>query len=216
MGKEKPEKQNRTNKILHNLIPPDKWKFPVIILLGIFFGIAFHVFYISNAISYVSDDPKTCINCHVMNPQYVTWQRGSHGRVATCNDCHVPQDNIFRTYLFKAQDGMRHATMFTFRLEPQVIQIKQAGKDAVQENCIRCHNNLIHPISLRAINNRGVENQHEGYCWDCHRETPHGRVNSLSSTPYAQVPSQRQIAPKWLMEYTESKNAIEFKNKKGN
>ncbi|MFA7289452.1 MAG: hypothetical protein WC055_11305, partial [Melioribacteraceae bacterium] len=94
--------------------------------------------------------------------------------------------------------------------------IKQAGKDAVQENCIRCHNNLIHPISLRAINNRGVENQHEGYCWDCHRETPHGRVNSLSSTPYAQVPSQRKIAPKWLMEYTESKNAIEFKNKKGN
>ena len=123
-----------------------------------------------------------------MNPQYATWERGSHGKVATCNDCHVPQDNLVRKYWFKANDGVRHATYFTMKWEPQVIRIKDAGKKAVQENCIRCHTNQIHPIALRSINNNNVEDQTEKFCWDCHRETPHGKVHSLSSTPYVRVP----------------------------
>ncbi|MEW6005983.1 MAG: cytochrome c nitrite reductase small subunit [Stygiobacter sp.] len=191
--------------IFKKLIPPDDWKIPVIVVLGIFFGLGFYVLYISNAVSYLSDDPKTCVNCHVMNPQYATWERGSHGRVATCNDCHVPQDNFIKKYWFKANDGLRHAAYFTMRWEPQVIQIKEAGKKAVQENCKRCHSNLIHPISLRAINNRSVEDQTEKYCWDCHRETPHGRVHSLSSTPYARVPQNQIEIPKWLENFTNEK-----------
>ncbi len=156
------------------------------------------VFKISNAVSYLSDDPKACVNCHIMSPQYATWERGSHGRVTVCNDCHVPQDNIISKYYFKASDGLRHSTMFTFRLEPQVIQIKSAGREVVQANCIRCHSDLVHPISVRAISNKMILNEDERVCWDCHRETPHGRVNSLSSTPYASVPKLTPILPEWL------------------
>ncbi len=192
-------------KIIHIVIPPERWKFTVIILLGIICGLIIHVLYISNAVSYLSDDPKVCINCHIMRPEYATWQRGSHGRVATCNDCHVPQDNIINKFLFKASDGLRHATIFTLRLEPQVIQIKDAGKNAVQQNCIRCHSNQIHPISLRAINNRSVAEQTEKYCWECHRETPHGKIHSLSSTPYARVPQIVPIMPEWLSRFFEQK-----------
>lgn len=191
--------------MLKRIIPPDQWKLPVIILLGIFVGLGFYVIHISNAASYLSDDPKICVNCHVMYPQYATWERGSHGRVATCNDCHVPHNNVFSKYLFKAQDGLRHATYFTMRWEPQVITIKEAGKKAVQANCVRCHSNLIHPIGLRAINNNSVEDQTGKYCWECHRETPHGRVNSLSSTPYASVPQLEPAIPQWLQKFTESK-----------
>lgn len=194
-------------KLIHILTPPEKWQFTVIILLGILFGLGLHVFYISNAISYISDDPKVCVNCHIMTPEYATWERGSHGKVTTCNDCHVPQDNILRKYWFKANDGLRHATIFTLRLEPQVIQIKEAGKRAVQENCIRCHTNQIHPISLRAINNRSVADQTEKYCWDCHRETPHGKIHSLSSTPYARVPKLEPIMPEWITKFIEEKKA---------
>ncbi|MCX7797228.1 MAG: cytochrome c nitrite reductase small subunit [Melioribacter sp.] len=189
------------HRIFQIFIPPESWKLTVVILLGIIVGLILHVFYISNAISYISDDPKVCINCHIMRPEYATWQRGSHGKVATCNDCHVPQENIIKKYFFKASDGLRHATVFTFRLEPQVIQIKEAGKKAVQENCIRCHTNQIHPISLRAINNKSVAEQTEKYCWDCHRETPHGRVHSLSSTPYARVPQIEPVMPEWLSKF---------------
>ncbi|MEW6196581.1 MAG: cytochrome c nitrite reductase small subunit [Bacteroidota bacterium] len=185
-------------KFISKLHPPEQWRFAVIVLLGIFVGLAIYVFHISNAVSYLSDDPKTCVNCHVMNSYYATWERGSHGRVAACNDCHVPQDNFVSKYLFKANDGLRHATYFTMRWEPQVIQIKQAGKDAVQKNCIRCHNDLVHPIGLRSISNKSVHDQTEKYCWECHRDTPHGRVNSLSSTPYANVPQLKPVIPEWL------------------
>lgn len=63
--------------------------------------------------SYVSDDPATCVNCHIMRPEYVTWHHSPHREHATCNDCHVPHDNVFRKYYFKGADGMRHATIFT-------------------------------------------------------------------------------------------------------
>lgn len=190
--------QNRIKRFFSFLIPPPQWRFAVIVTLGIFTGLGFYVLYISNAASYLSDDPRTCVNCHVMNSYYASWQRGSHGRVATCNDCHVPHDNFISKYLFKANDGLRHATYFTMRWEPQVIQIKDAGKKAVQENCIRCHSNIIHPIAMRSINNASVEDQTEKYCWECHRQTPHGRVNSLSSTPYARVPALEPVVPEWL------------------
>ena len=191
-------KRTKWKKVLEVLTPPPRWKKPVIILLGIFVGLGLTILKLSNALSYLSDDPKACVNCHIMSPQYATWQNGAHGRVTTCNDCHVPQDNVFAKYYFKAKDGLRHATMFTFRLEPQVIEIKDAGKWAVQSNCIRCHSNLVHPISVRAISNKMILDEDDRYCWECHRETPHGRVNSLSSTPYARVPHLTPVFPEWL------------------
>lgn len=189
---------NLLKRFFHIFVPPDNWKFPVIVLLGIFTGLGFYVFHISKASSYLSDESKVCINCHIMRPQFATWERGSHGRVAACNDCHVPHDNVINKYLFKAQDGLRHATMFTLRLEPQVIQIKDAGKEAVQKNCIRCHENNIHPISVRALTAKGITDNSEIYCWHCHREVPHGRVNSLSSTPHAVVPDLSSPVPQWI------------------
>lgn len=189
---------SRRPGLLTFLKPPPRWQIPVIIFLGIIGGLLAHIAYISNAVSYLSDDPKTCINCHVMIPQFATWERGSHARVATCNDCHVPQDNVFRKYLFKASDGMRHAYMFTLRLEPQVIRIKDAGKQAVQENCIRCHAANIHPVALRAIGARPIIDPQQRFCWDCHRETPHGRVNSLTAAPNVLVPKLSPVTPRWL------------------
>jgi cytochrome c nitrite reductase small subunit len=189
---------NRIKSFLTPLMPPPGWRLPVIILLGIMFGMALHVIFVSDAISYLSEEPRVCVNCHVMAPEYATWQRGSHGRVATCNDCHVPHNNIIEKYYFKAGDGLRHAAMFILRLEPQVIRIKDAGKKAVQENCIRCHANQIHPVSLRAINNASIYDKEDRFCWDCHRETPHGRVHGLTSVPFARVPRLPTITPDWM------------------
>jgi cytochrome c nitrite reductase small subunit len=186
-------------RVYEKIIPPPKWKYPVIVLMGIITGLFCNIIVISKAPSYLSDEPEVCINCHVMIPQYSTWERGSHGRVAKCNDCHVPHDNIFNKYFFKAKDGTRHSYMFTFRLEPQVIQIKDAGKEVVQGNCIRCHENIIHPVSVRPITNKPIMEAGDGYCWRCHKETPHGKVNSLSSTPYSLIPNSSSVVPEWLI-----------------
>ncbi len=185
-------------QLLKKLIPQDKWKFPVIIILGILIGIVVFIFNVSNAVSYLSDDPKTCINCHIMTPQYATWTHSAHRENATCNDCHVPHDNIFNKYYFKAKDGLRHATMFTLRLEPQVIFIKEEGKKVVHQNCIRCHSDLVKDSKLATQTNFKVHNKTDRECWDCHREVPHGRVNSLSSVPFARVPIESARVPEWL------------------
>lgn len=188
----------KLKKIISILSPPPEWRLRVIITLGILTGFVLAILHIANATSYLSDNPNACMNCHVMSPQYASWQRSSHARVATCNDCHVPQDNFLRKYFFKASDGLRHSTMFTFRLEPEVIHIKPAGINVVQENCIRCHQSYLHQSSLSDLKGDEGIAGNEKLCWGCHRETPHGRVNSLSSVPFVRVPQQTPVMPEWI------------------
>lgn len=165
-------------------IPPF-WKLVYSIFFGLIVGIGTYNFIASNAISYLSDSPSTCVNCHVMNTHYSSWAHSSHRRVTTCNDCHVPQDNFIYKWLFKAEDGIRHVTIFTLRAEPQVIEIKHSGKLAVQQNCIRCHEKLIENVSLMTHQNPEKDQFENRFCWHCHREQPHKRVNSLASSPNA-------------------------------
>lgn len=193
-------------KLIDFLTPPPMWRVPVIISLAVLVGLGLVVLRISNAVSYLSDDPKACINCHVMWPEYVTWQHSSHARVAICNDCHVPHDNVFHKYAFKAMDGLRHSSMFTFRMEPQVIRTKSAGIAVIQENCKRCHEPLISRVSLRTMTAKTIVHGEGKLCWQCHRETPHGRVKSLSATPNAQVPGLSPVAPAWLEKLIPAQN----------
>lgn len=183
--------------LIDKIMPPREWQVPVFILLGIFFGISGYVFYASNAISYLSDDPKTCVNCHVMNPQYATWNHSSHREWTNCNDCHVPHENAIKKYFFKAKDGSRHAYMFTMRLEPEVIKITKASAEVVQNNCIRCHEHVNENVQTR-VSLESAEHGKGKLCWECHREVPHGRVNSLSSAPFATIKPKSDPVPEWI------------------
>lgn len=189
-------------RLLKFLIPPKDWKLPAFIISGAIIGLLGFAFYMSNAASYLSDKPETCVNCHVMAPEYATWGHSSHREVATCNDCHVPHNNEVNKWFFKAKDGMRHAYVFTTRGEPQTIFIKEAGIEVVQNNCVRCHNALV--TNAKLLVQTAVFNNHfeDRLCWECHREVPHGRVNSLSSTPNARVPLLSSPVPDWLKKIT--------------
>ena len=191
--------------MIKKLLPPPKWRFPVLITLGIFTGMVLFLLYVSKAHSYLSDNPQTCTNCHIMTPQYATWTHSSHREVANCNDCHVPHNNVFNKYYFKAKDGMRHATIFTLRREPQVIFIHEEGAQVVHNNCIRCHSKLLNDPKLTASVAGHSTHMTDRKCWECHRETPHGRVNSLSSVPNARVPLPESPVPAWLNEYINNK-----------
>lgn len=178
--------------------PPPGWTLPVAVALGAAVGLLALTFHVSRASSYLSDNPETCVNCHVMATQYATWFHSRHRQVATCNDCHVPHDNKIRHYAFKASDGARHAFMFTFRLEPQVIRIHSAGQRVVQENCIRCHDAAVHATTLAEVRGDDVHAEEGLRCWACHRETPHGRVRGLASVPYEHIPLVGPATPAWL------------------
>lgn len=152
-------------------------RMPCFIMLGAMAGMGFFVLHISRASSYLSDAPETCMNCHVMTTEYVTWQHSSHARVATCNDCHVPHTSLAAHWAFKAKDGLWHSTVFTMRWEPQAIRLSKGAIPVVEDNCRRCHAQVIENVSL-------TDHQpHDLRCWDCHREVPHGTVRSLSATP---------------------------------
>jgi cytochrome c nitrite reductase small subunit len=185
-------------RLLKFFIPPQGWGRVAAIVGGAMLGLLFYIVYISNAVSYLSDEPETCVNCHIMAPEYATWSHSSHREVAHCNDCHVPHNNLVNKYYFKAKDGMRHAYMFTMRLEPQTIFIRDEGKHVVQQNCLRCHKDLVHNEKMLAYTSTYHDSFIERNCWDCHRETPHGRVHSLSSVPFARVPGPDSPVPGWL------------------
>jgi len=188
-------------RIIQFLEPPISWRLVVIIFMGVITGLFFLLLHISRATSYLSDQPETCINCHVMYPQYASWTKGSHGNQATCSDCHVPQDNVFRKYYFKGSDGLRHATFFTMRWEPQTIVLKEAGVNVVQENCIRCHLDLVDMTKLVETTGMNAKMGEGKLCWDCHRETPHGTVRSLSAAPHALVERLPSAMPDWLIRF---------------
>ena len=133
-----------------------------------------------------------------MAPQYATWSHSSHREETDCNSCHVPHNNFLNKYYFKARDGLRHATIFTLRAEPQVIFIKEAGQKVVQKNCIRCHEYLMTDSRMMTFSEMNQHERESRQCWECHQETPHGRVNSLSSVPYARVPLPESPVPDWM------------------
>ena len=51
---------------------------------------------------------------------------------------------------------------------------------------------------MMAKNNDVNKNRLDRKCWECHREVPHGRVNSISSVPNARVPLPVSPIPTWL------------------
>ncbi len=154
------------------------------------FGIAvvlfFYVLSASKALSYFSSDSINCINCHVMNTEYATWQHGSHSQKVSCVDCHLPAEGFFGKYFAKARDGWNHSVAFTFSTYDQSIKISEDAAERVQENCISCHSNLTETM---IENSSRYDSSNDGSitdrkCWDCHREIPHGKTRSLTTTPY--------------------------------
>jgi cytochrome c nitrite reductase small subunit len=152
-----------------------RWQIAVYVSAGICIGMVVLLARIANAASYLSDAPRTCMNCHVMTDAYATWQRGSHGRVAVCTDCHVPHNNPVAKYAFKAVDGLKHSYVFTLRKEPQVLELSTRAVPVIQTNCLRCHNDQLTMIRLAESSERK--------CWDCHNNI-HGAVRSLSSSSH--------------------------------
>ena len=185
-----------------------KFKRGLLVIAGVVCGLGGLFMYLLRAHTYfVGDDPSACVNCHIMTPYYATWSHSSHGRIdnqsngATCNDCHVPHQNLALKYGFKAMDGLKHTAYFVMHSERQAPMAETLTGQVVMDNCIRCHTQL---------NTEFVKTGRMGYmqqlaqggkvCWDCHRNVPHGGMNSLMATPGAEgvTPLPPSPVPEWL------------------
>ncbi len=178
---------------------PRKMILPFFIAGGVLAGLGTYTVYMSRAHSYLSDDPSACVNCHIMTPYYQSWNHSSHAKWTNCNDCHVPHNNVFAKYAFKAKDGLYHAAVFTVKGEPQVIRPREASNNVIMENCIRCHTQLnTEFVKTGMISYTEAKNGQGKACWDCHTQIPHTKVSNLNSSPNAIVPLPESPVPAWL------------------
>lgn len=186
------------NKI-DSLLPTRGWKIFALVLCGAVIGCGALFAYNLRAHTYLGDDPQACVNCHIMGPYYASWLHSSHGRDATCNDCHVPHENFARKYYFKGCDGMRHVALFVTKQERQVITANDESAQVIMNNCVRCHEQLnTEFVETGKISFMQAKTGEGKACWDCHREVPHGGLNALYSTADAQVPYADSPVPAWL------------------
>lgn len=193
-------------------IPPKKeatWRTTAVFFIACIIGLGLFMAKESEVISYLGDNPQTCVNCHVMTPVYNSWLHSSHRESASCNDCHVPHNNIVNKYYFKAKDGLYHASVFTMRAEPDVIHMKEASQKVVQENCIRCHVQQVTQTKYKGWLEDHNENRTGRQCWSCHKEIPHGRAQGLSTVRYNIAPlptdTQESVIPNWLAKEMKTK-----------
>ena len=138
------------------------------VLVGLTAGLGAFTFSYGEGTSYLSDDPRACVNCHIMRDVYEGWLRSSHHAVATCNDCHVPHDFAGK-WLSKARNGFNHSYAFTTGRFPEPIRITPRNAGLLEENCVACHATAVHNLTvMRAATPEG------GDCVRCHRAVGHG------------------------------------------
>ena len=145
------------------------WGFSLVGLAGILFGLGVFTFGYARGTSYLSDNPETCVNCHIMRQQFDAWNQSSHKAVATCNDCHTPHEFPDK-WLVKGLNGWNHSLAFTTGEYPDPIRIRDFNAEIAQQNCLYCHQALVSQVY-------GFHQDQSRRCVDCHGNVGH-RTNS--------------------------------------
>ena len=137
-------------------------------LFGVCLGVGLFTFRYADGLSYFSTDPAACANCHIMNDQFASWQRGPHHGAARCVDCHLPHAGLAK-WVAKGQNGYHHSKGFTLQDFHEPILIKPPNAAILQANCLRCHGEFVHEILAGSSTDRDAVR-----CVQCHRGAGHG------------------------------------------
>lgn len=152
------------------------------VLVGIPIGVGLFTFRYAEGLSYFSNDPKACTNCHIMNEQYDSWAKSGHHHVAVCNDCHLPQAFVPKM-MAKTRNGWNHSSAFTLQNFHEPIMITPPNASILQENCLRCHESFVHDITImQAHAGANVQETAEETvsCVHCHKGVGHAPTRPTS------------------------------------
>ena len=130
--------------------------FAVLFLLSLF------VFFGPPDIYTKTSSPEFCASCHVMEYEHDAWLKTGLHRAIKCVDCHLPNDNFARHLIWKGVDGTKDVIYFYGRLFSEHLRISAHGSLTVQENCTRCHGEMVSRITVE-----------DRACWSCHRRVNH-------------------------------------------
>ena len=144
------------------------------ILIGALIGLGGFTFYYAEGHSYLSKNPEACVNCHIMNPQYDSWQKASHHTAATCVQCHLPQQGFVKKYMSKAENGFNHSKAFTLQNFHEPIAITAKNSQILQDNCVYCHSQITENLT-----HGSTQGSDSVSCVHCHRTVGHGEPLGL-------------------------------------
>lgn len=154
-------------------------------LIGAAIGIGAYTFHYAEGSSYLSTDPRACVNCHIMRPQYDSWQKASHHAVAGCVDCHLPRDLVGK-YVAKMENGWNHSKAFTLQDFQEPIRITEKNARILQENCLRCHGAFVHDQVAGSTTDPDAIR-----CVHCHRDVGHGETAGLGGADRGEARERR-------------------------
>lgn len=117
------------------------------VAFGVLVGVGGFTFAYARGDSYLTNDPKACVNCHVMREQFEGWTRSSHHAVATCNDCHTPHAFVGK-WATKALNGWNHSFAFTTGRFEEPIRIGPRNRAITERACRSCHQTLVETIDF--------------------------------------------------------------------
>ena len=131
-------------------------------------GVGGYTFIYAQRLSYLTNDPPACANCHVMQGHLDAWSKSSHHAVAVCNDCHAPHD-FFGKYQTKAVHGWNHSLAFTTGRFHEPIMIGEASRRVTEQACRRCHQDIVKAIDTIHSDEDDLS------CIRCHESVGHWR-----------------------------------------
>jgi cytochrome c nitrite reductase small subunit len=136
------------------------------VTIGLAVGIGAYTFVYAKGAAYLTNDPRACVNCHVMREQYDGWIASSHRAVAVCNDCHAPHDVVGK-YTTKAVNGFWHSVAFTSGRFHEPIQIGARNRRITEGTCRHCHQDIVEAIDAHPRKGEPID------CVRCHRSVGH-------------------------------------------
>ncbi len=145
------------------------------VAVGAAVGVGGFTFVYAKGHSYLSNDPATCANCHVMQAYVDGWVKSSHRNVAVCNDCHLAPG--MEKWLTKASNGFFHSLAFTTGDFPDPLLIKPGNRDVAERKCRYCHE----PIVAQMDTTHRPEDRVS--CIRCHGAVGHPTLVAPAATP---------------------------------
>ena len=138
----------------------------LVVAAGLAIGVGAYTFVYARGVSYLTNDPSACVNCHVMRAQYDGWIAGSHRAVAVCNDCHTPPGLVGK-YATKALNGFWHSFAFTTGRFHEPIGINARNHAVTETACRHCHAAVVEAIDT------GRHGTARLTCTGCHASVGH-------------------------------------------
>ncbi len=114
-----------------------------------------------------SETPEFCGSCHVLETEYEAWFHSGAHKGITCVDCHLPNDTFISHLYWKTVDGLKDWLAFHTGRVSEPIRISKHGAAVVDDNCRRCHAEIISRIN------------EDRQCWDCHRKMTHKGTGAI-------------------------------------